>query len=219
MLHISRTIRTPAVLAIAVLGLAAGAAGRADAGVIVSNLGLQPEFLTDGSRVAQSFTAGGTNQVLGSVTLRLQSKGADDQPGIVALQLFSDASGMPGSSLLDLGTITLGSDTDFKDYTVIAPQQYTLLANTTYWIEAEVSAGLVEWAGPTSTITTGPGTLAAFALGSDAEEGGWSVDGDSRLQLAVNSPVANPEPSSLALVGIGATGLLGYAWRRRLARA
>jgi hypothetical protein len=37
--------------------------------------------------------------------------------------------------------------------------------------------------------------------------------------VAVTPQHANPEPTSLALLGTGALGLLGYAWRRRARRA
>ena len=50
----------------------------------------------------------------------------------------------------------------------------------------------------------------------------WIVPPNTeRFQLAVSGPAAPtaPEPSSLALLGIGAAGLLGYARRRGKAAA
>jgi len=50
--------------------------------------------------------------------------------------------------------------------------------------------------------------------------GGATVGGPANTVLAhfrinVADATAAPEPASLALVGIGACGMFGYAWRRR----
>src|SRR5262249_38711275 len=78
--------------------------------------------------------------------------------------------------------------------------------------------GNVEWAETLSTTTTGPGTLGAWATGI-TQPPVWGPIPSGRLQLEVDSAeVAGvPEPSGLALLGLGGAGLLG--WRVRRGRA
>jgi hypothetical protein len=210
---------------VAALGAAAllwaGAAGRAQAGLIVSNLG-QPFGQTSGGHpfVAQSFTAGGADQTLGSVTLRLQNVTGSDVT--VTVNLFDNTTqngnDVPGSSLLAIGSVPIPAHTtSFADHTLSAPA-FTLQANTTYWLEAEGSSGIpVEWAQTLSTTTTGPGTLGSWA--DTLSLPNWLLNPTSRLQLEVDSaPVAGvPEPSGLALLAAGGAGLLGWRARRRAA--
>ena len=54
------------------------------------------------------------------------------------------------------------------------------------------------------------GAGAADAYGIDSESG----SGEATLSLTL-APAAVPEPASLALIGFGITGILGYGWRRR----
>jgi hypothetical protein len=205
----TRATTTPAVLAVAGLALAVGAAGRADAGIIVSNLADSPEFINDGTHKAQSFTIGNSKRVLSSVTLRLGNN-SEDESATVTVRLFNNDSGEPGTQLQVLGTVVVTAQTGLKDYTLADFSRYTLLANTTYWIEAQAPDGPLQWAATTSTKATGLGTLGASA----DEDNGWTTDPGVRLELAVNSP-SNPEPASWALLGVGAVALLGYTWRRR----
>src|SRR5262245_30126668 len=141
-----------AAAAAAVALLVAGEAGRAQAGLIVSNLSQQQN--TDGRSLftAQSFTAGGVSQTLGSVTLRLENIGRAAQS--VTVHLFDNTTNgmgqdVPGSSLLTIGSFTIPAFTNsFADFTLAAPSAFTLQANTTYWLEAETgTAGIpIQWA-------------------------------------------------------------------------
>jgi hypothetical protein len=201
--------------------LVAGGAGRARAGLIVGNLDQPGYSSTDNPFAAQSFTVGGVSQTLGSVTLRLTNFGFADET--VTVNLFSDNGGVPGSSLLTIGSVTVPVTPDggsYTDFTLSAPSAFTLEANTPYWLEAEVPDGFnVNWANTNTTTTTGPGIL---GNGADAypQPPNWSLfDLIRRLQLEVDgAPVAAvPEPSSLALLGLGSAGLLGWRVRRRAA--
>jgi hypothetical protein len=220
----TRTRRAAGALAALAL-LLAGAAGRAQAGLIVSNLSQTQNSLGFNSFLAQSFTAGGVSQTLGSVTLRLMNDASLDKT--VTVNLFSDNGGVPGSSLLAIGSVTLPAHTNsFADFALSAPSAFPLQANTTYWLEAEGSfsslgvPGAVEWAETDSTTTTGPGTLGNWA-DTNNPSFGWVPDTSGRLQMEVDSaPVAGvPEPSGLALLGLGGAGLLGWRVRRRRAVA
>jgi hypothetical protein len=173
--------------------------------------------------VAQWFTAGGVSQTLGSVTLRLENTSFGDET--VTVHLYSNVNtfgfDQPGSSLLTIGSFTIPAQTNsFADFMLSAPA-FTLQANTTYWLEAEGSSSLgplpVSWAETLSTTTTGPGTLGSWARTPGPPV--WTPAPSGRLQLEVDSAeVAGvPEPSGLALAGLGALALLGFG--RRLRRA
>jgi hypothetical protein len=210
-----------AALGAAAALLWAGAAGRAQAGLIVSNLSQTQNFVGGEQFTAQSFTVGGVSQTIGSVTLRLEnpSNGAET----VTVHLFDNTTqngnGVPGSSLLTIGSFTIPAMTNsFADHTLSAPSAFTLLANTTYWLEAEAGLGIVEWAATNSTTTTGPGTLGSYAEAPGSPPH-WLAFSSGRLQLEVDSaPVTGvPEPSGLALLGLGGAGLVGWRVRRRAA--
>jgi hypothetical protein len=212
-----------AALGAAAALLVAGAAGRAEAGLIVSNLSQTTAGAKGEPFTAQSFTVGGVSQTLGSVTLRLvNGTGADET---VTVQLFDNTTDPishldePGSSLLTFGSVTIPAQTNsFADFTLSAPSAFTLQANTTYWLEAETGTlgSPIEWAETSSMTTTGPGTLGVWAQASSLPN--WdpvpNTPGAGRLQLEVDSV---PEPSGLALLGLGAAGLLGWRFRRRRA--
>jgi hypothetical protein len=164
--------------------------------------------------VAQSFTVGDVSQTLASVTLRLQNQSAADET--VTVNLFSNNSGKPGSSLLTFGSVTVPVNFfSFTDFMLSAPSVFTLQANTTYWLEAETSNG-VYWSMTGSTASTGPGTLPSFPAEALSPPP-WGLFSFGRLQMEVDGAevTATPEPASLTLLGTGAAGMVSYGWRRR----
>jgi hypothetical protein len=209
-----------AALGAAAALLVAGAAGRAQAGLIVSNLSQTRTGLTDEAIEAQSFTVGGVSQTLDSVTVRLGNDGGGAET--ITVHLYSNNGSVPGSSQLTIGSVNIPAlTTSFADYTLSAPSAFTLQANTTYWLEADTGdTDPVHWAVTSSTTTTGPGTLGARVFSPSPPAPPW-FSGSGRLQVEVDgTPVAAvPEPSGLALLGLGGAGLLGWRVRRRRAAA
>ena len=132
----------------------AGAAGRAEADIIVTNLANSPAGV-DGSvlnAAAQSFTTGGLDQDLQSVTLKLKG-----EAGSIDVFLFSDSAGLPGTSLLHLGShAPVGSG--FADHTLMAPSSFTPAANMTYWAEGN-HIGCPDWAYTLDKTSSNSGTL------------------------------------------------------------
>jgi hypothetical protein len=173
--------------------------------VIVSNLGETPAGIDVGGLNvgAQSFTTGGTAVILQDVVLDLLGSG-----GAVDVSLFSDNSGLPGSSLLSLGALT-PTGSGFGDYT--ATGTYALAAASTYWVVVDY-LGAPSWGWTASTAYTGTGTLDAL---TNSYDGGtiWNPPyPDNPYLLEVNA-TATPEPSGLVLISIG-IGVMLFVKRR-----
>ena len=150
----------------------------------------------------QSFTVGATPETLQDIVLDLLGNA-----GAVDISLFSNNGGLPGSSLLSLGTLT-PSGSGYADYT--AEGTYALAANTTYWVVVDY-LGAPSWGYTDSSAFTGTGAMNAF---TNSMDGGTTWRGSfdptedfEPYQLEVDATTAAaPEPSSFVwmLMGIGA---------------
>lgn len=158
---------------------------------------------------AQSFATGGENDTFQSVILSLY----EWQPnGGFTVQLFDSTGlgGAPGARLLTL----LGNDSPGSgNYTYTGA--FELNPNTTYWVEAEVNPSFgahYEWSATMDSPTIGSG--AKFA---SSDDGGatWSQNPSLNLLMQVEvTPAATPEPSAIALAGLGGTALLIFRRRK-----
>ncbi|MCB1131528.1 MAG: PEP-CTERM sorting domain-containing protein [Verrucomicrobiae bacterium] len=174
--------------------------------------------------IANSFTTGpGAGWTLDGLTLSLSE--ALTVSGSISIELFSDNSGAPGTSLAVLsGPDPSGSS--FTDYTYTPGGTVTLAAATTYWV---VASGPLEgvfdtyaWERTSDTSESfaasgwsiGDATYEATTGTSSATWGSWSVVSAGDPNLFSVSATAVPEPSGVMLVALSG-GLLVTARRRR----
>lgn len=145
-------------------------------------------------------------------------------PGSLTVQLYSDASGIPGTHL---GTF-VGANPDGNvgaDYTYTPTTYIELRANTSYFalLTAPTSPGnLYEWQPTTSTFESSdpwgwPGSSDTWSIAdvSRSNTSGTTWGDGSPFKMAV-SAVTVPEPSSLTLMGLSGL-VIALARRRRLA--
>jgi hypothetical protein len=203
------------------------ACGSAQAAVVFGNLGLDGAgaigssggtTLNNTTWRAQGFTigAGVTDLVLATVTIgfNVNANGSAD----VRLDLYSNNSGVPGSSLFNT-TKTLAANTLNLPITFTFDQ--TLSAATTYWIVAQKTggAGTVSWrpASPTAAPTTrnASGWTNANATTSSDDGVTWGSTGNGSSNSISITATAVPEPSAFVMLSLGAIGLV--ARRRRTA--
>ena len=156
--------------------------------------------------MTSGFTTGSSDSVLDSITLDLS---ADDNSGSgLTLSLYADnGSSMPGSLL---ETLTGNASPTAGGLVTYTSSGTALAANTTYWWVASLTP---PGTGVFATDTTGD------SAGTSPE--GWTFDttyqGDgtgywnnigSTAQFSVDASIgAVPEPSTLALAGMGGLGL------------
>lgn len=106
--------------------------GFADASIVLSNLGATHSD-TVCKTTADSFTTDSNGDyTLASVTYTLVDTGS-----VLALSLYSDNSGEPGSVISAIETKTLGSTGNDVNYTFLPTSTIVLASNTTYWLVAE----------------------------------------------------------------------------------
>ena len=202
-----RTRAKPAALALAVLVIAwsGPAASRAD--VVINNLD-QKNNGTDINVTNEGdiFTTGKVAEPLVDIVLILRNTGgmATD------VGLFSSVGGKPGKELVSFGPIAPTLDGD-NQYLLAPRAAFMLAANTQYFLLASY-AGAPVLDFTNSTTFAGSGTLDGTAESAD---GGVTYKtfpikaGPYFLRID-----ALPEPSSLALCGLGAAGLAVAARRR-----
>lgn len=190
----------------------------ARADVIITNY--PPANDNDGSTIAAfpgnySKAAGftmpaGLPYSLDSVTLRL---GRNDINAVMQLDLFGDIGGNPGGPVLVSFTIP-AFPLGIHDVTFTPAVPFTLQPLTTYWLAATGSsptANGIEWFASYPGITpTGIATSAGYRFDNT---GVYPPLGSSGVfnTFQVNGTPVVPEPSTLALLGMGSIALLGWA--------
>jgi hypothetical protein len=151
--------------------------------------------------VAESFTPATTLR-LGTINLGL-IRGAGS--GNLVVQIAASSAGQPGSVLETLTTSSFPTSASIVGLT--STLQTTLTAGTTYWVIVSASGTLdLYW-----QIGAPRGTDFTLSGG-----GGWNASsGSSRGAVEILSAAATsvPEPSSLAMLGIGLAGV--WIWRRK----
>jgi hypothetical protein len=131
------------------------------------------------------------------------------------LRLYSDASGRPGTVLETIHAS--GQMPHFNDFgsghlvefdSALHP---LLQAGGTYWLAPFASGDT--YAG---WQFNNQGRVGPLAVSFEVEPTAWSLTDEYEGAFDVNgTPSPAPEPSALALAGVGLVGLLGFAWRKR----
>lgn len=138
-----------------------------------------------------------------------------------AVNLFTDAAGAPGSSLLALGpatgTLSAPGVVEFSYADLVADPSVALQSNTSYWLTVAFQSASDPGAGTalllpftTGSNQTGPGTVDNLMVNTG---GGWG--GLSERAIVQVQAETVPEPSA---IGLAAAGLALLAWRRLSAR-
>lgn len=157
--------------------------------------------------LADSFSTAEYGTTLNQVSVKLLADTPSDG-GSVRLQLLSNSSNNPGAVLTTLGTFADSSlSTSLANYTLTVTTPFGLTANTRYWIEMVSTGSSAAWAW--SFDETGPGVSNQFLSNAF---GTFANIGNSPYQMQVVT--ASPEPSTLAIMGIGLVGVAAAIRRR-----
>lgn len=172
------------------------------------------------NKFAQGFTVGTTNQTMTDVILGLQF--GTQLPSSVRISLYDNSGSNPGSELGVFTNPTFTANT--KDiYTFNYSGNYTLVANTSYWVVASFDApltGSYDWVYNTANTAPAAQNSSGFiGLGSratfNAAPTTWdNTFNDSPWNRASITVVVVPEPSTYALAAVG-TLALGSIGRRK----
>jgi hypothetical protein len=198
----------------------------------LGNLGLTSSFTASGLTVeVTAYTGGGVNQSnYGKLTgtwspttgggndLYAKNGGGSGNSSETGLGLTSDGSGDHEI------TYGYGIKIDFSQ--VKLDQPYTITFGSVqsgsgdkagiYDLSTGNLVGLVDSGGSTDSVTIGPGTTDFQYLITEVAKPSRS-DTDPNILLGSIALTAAPEPSTMAIAGLGALGMIGYALRRRTA--
>lgn len=182
--------------------------------------------------IAEGFTVTQTT-TLASVEIYLSQFNSASGSNI-ALSIYSNSGGYPGTDLYDLSTnVTLPSLSGTPTLvTYTGTGAFTLTAGTTYWLNlyaTNPSSGTgsnIQWDGvidsgfnyvnPTGAGATNIGQLRSVGDGNPPTSTGSGTPATTGLITAfqLNSAVV-PEPTSFALFGLGGIGLAVCRYSRR----
>lgn len=207
-----------------VLGIALGGQARA---VVLLDSGLDgttASNLSAGGGKALGFTMGGTSFTLDNIQMRLGTNNVANANSSSVISLYSsttdgaNSTWKPSTLLASFITPTF-TGTATQNYTLSLPTAFTLSANTTYWVVAystNGNIGVLTWLGTSSTPTTSGGVSVSglsgwFNAGQGNNPNLWTGTSALYNDLVITA-TAIPEPSAIALLGLGLTGLV--VWRR-----
>lgn len=209
--HLYKTRFATALLAAA--AFMAVAMPSAHAGLIYDNLGSTQagaDPVQSYGPLANSFNTGSNAGLLAGITALLKS-GSDQLIGNVQVKLLADNGMTPGNELVSLGSLLSSSVSTaaFASYSFMPVTAFNLAANTTYWVQIKAAQPVdIEWSWSTDLTALGVSGQASYSK----ELGVLPNASAGPYQMSV-SIAAVPEPTSAALVLVGAA-LIGGAARR-----
>jgi hypothetical protein len=166
--------------------------------------------------VAQQFTTGSQDADIGSVLLSISTSQAG---AAFTVGFYSNASGQPGS-LVANGLLSGPSVPAANDINTYTASGLNLSANTTYWLVLDnTSASYVgvrnRQGQPLVSSSSDGWTLGNLGYKSETSTGSYSMvyTGIAEPLFSIVAPV--PEPSTLALAGMGGLGLMWHLRRRK----
>jgi len=168
-----------------------------------------------GYSVAQEFTTGSLDESVASVSVAIGP--IADASSDFTVSFYSNSSSQPGSLLEQLTGATSPTAAATNLYSATS---LTLLANSTYWIVFNNAAATTVYVKNTDTGgTLSTSSSAGWTLGTTDTVGTGSkpftVYEATAVPLFSIDVVPAPEPSTLALAGLGGLGLLLKLRRRK----
>jgi len=168
----------------------------------------------NGFAMAQSFTTDANAWTLSAVTLSLANPSATTQ-GAFGVGIYADNAGSIGSLIDSLTTDNAtfftnpyGGIYSFQNI-LFTNNSLTLAANTTYWVGVSNPDTAFYWEGLYSITPIGVGTY------GNGFSGGSTLGSSNPFNVTVTG-TSVPEPSTYALMGLGALALV-VAYRRKRA--
>ena len=199
--------------------LVVGFGMQAQAAVILGNLPATNDgsqsILTSSRVKALAFTMGADSYKLDNDLLRLECDVDGETP---LVQIRGDVGGNnPGGTVLASFTNPASQGAGTFNYTFTPTSNVILSATTKYWLYVTVSSGGFDFeAADPGVAPSGLATLTGnrFSFNSGTSFSGSSVISSFQINGSLDTPPAVPEPSTMAVFGIG-TLVAGVARARR----
>ncbi len=215
--------RTLASALAAILGLYVGPIAHASITLNAKDLAANLSFTGTGSGatfgISNGFTTSAitsTNGLSSSLLLPGTLGGTYSYTSITSSLLTQKATLTPTSG--GLLTISDGKGHSFTASTTVLTGS---TISTTWALGVYLLSGALDLKLTNVSYTGTNAGLKQLASGSTLDLSFGAIENKSLTQLsakATDPPLASPEPSSLAVAGIGALGMLGYGLRRRMVR-